>query len=223
MKRKGREDSEDRKEHVASAGETSFAAVAPFAVFAAFASTFLAFHLPYLPKSLEDLDSINFALGVRHFDVAAHQPHPPGYPLYILMAKGLSTVVGSEVTALSVLSVVCGALGVIAIAALARRLFDRDTVASSMATVLAIASPIYWFTAARPLSDVPGLAAAVAIQACTLAATTPRMLFAAAGAAGLAMGLRSQVAWLTLPLLLYVASGLCPSYVASAFRRTSLP
>lgn len=35
----------------------------------ALAAIFLAAHLPVLPASPEDLDSINFALGVRHFDV----------------------------------------------------------------------------------------------------------------------------------------------------------
>ena len=44
-------------------------------------------HLPFLAPSLEDIDSINFALGVRHFDVAAHQPHPPGYPVFIGISK----------------------------------------------------------------------------------------------------------------------------------------
>ena len=39
------------------------------------------------PPTLEDLDSVNFALGVRHFDVAQHQPHPPGYPLFIALGK----------------------------------------------------------------------------------------------------------------------------------------
>ena len=29
---------------------------------------YLIAHLVYLPRTLEDLDSINFALGVRHFD-----------------------------------------------------------------------------------------------------------------------------------------------------------
>src|SRR5262249_27234349 len=53
----------------------------------ALAVVFLAFHLRYLPASLEDLDSINFALGMRRFDVAHHQPHPPGYPVYIAAAK----------------------------------------------------------------------------------------------------------------------------------------
>ena len=46
----------------------------------------------FLPRTLEDLDSINFALGVRHFDVAQHQPHPPGYPVFIALGK-MSTAV----------------------------------------------------------------------------------------------------------------------------------
>ena len=37
--------------------------------------------------TLEDIDSINFALGVESFDVAAHRPHPPGYPVFMAMAK----------------------------------------------------------------------------------------------------------------------------------------
>ncbi len=38
---------------------------------AALAALFLATHLAFLPPTLEDIDSINFAMGVRHFDVAA--------------------------------------------------------------------------------------------------------------------------------------------------------
>ena len=44
-------------------------------------------HLPYLASTLEDIDSVNFALGVRDFDVASHRPHPPGYPVYIALGK----------------------------------------------------------------------------------------------------------------------------------------
>ena len=49
------------------------------------ALAYVAAHLFFLPQSLEDIDSINFALGLRHFDPALHQPHPPGYPLYIAL------------------------------------------------------------------------------------------------------------------------------------------
>jgi hypothetical protein len=53
----------------------------------AIALVFLATHLTFLPASLEDLDSINFSLGLREFDVARHQPHPPGYPVYIAAGR----------------------------------------------------------------------------------------------------------------------------------------
>src|ERR1700686_2029426 len=84
----------------------------------ALALVFLAAHLPFLPASVEDLDSINFALGLRHFDVARHQPHPPGYPIYIAIGKVVRAVVPTEVKALSIVSGVAGALGVLALFAL---------------------------------------------------------------------------------------------------------
>ncbi len=166
---------------------------------------FLALHLPYLPASLEDLDSINFALGVRRFDVAQHQPHPPGYPVYILIAKAVDAVVTPEAAALGLVSVVAGALGVLALAALFRRLDEAGTPLPWRVAPVAVAmtAPLYWFTAVRPLSDSSGLAAALAVQAMTLAAGSARALALAAFGAGLAAGLRSQVVWLTLPLLLY--------------------
>src|SRR5678815_5210744 len=53
----------------------------------AFALAYLAAHLPFIAPSLEDIDSINFALGLHHFDPALHQPHPPGYPVYIALGR----------------------------------------------------------------------------------------------------------------------------------------
>jgi len=168
-----------------------------------FSVVFLALHLPYLPTSLEDLDSINFALGVRDFDVAHHQPHPPGYPVFILFGKAMHAVVSNEAAALALVSVLAATLGVLAIAALFRRLdgADADARWTSAAAALAATTPLYWFTAVRPLSDAAGLAAALAVQVMTLAASSTAGLTAAAFFAGLAAGLRSQVLWLTVPLL----------------------
>jgi hypothetical protein len=177
----------------------------PLGLAVALAVVFLAFHLPYFPQSLEDLDSVNFALGVRDYDVGQHQPHPPGYPFYVLIAKGLRVFTGSELSALSLLSMLAGAIGVVAMAALARRVIGAEP--ALWAALMAMTSPLYWFTAARPLSDMAGLAAAVGIQVLTLASTSARQLCVAAFCAALATGLRSQVAWLTLPLI-----------VAQAFR-----
>ncbi|MCU1383576.1 MAG: hypothetical protein JWL71_2273 [Acidobacteria bacterium] len=187
----------------------SVVAATPRRVVVLLALLFLALHLPYLPQSLEDLDSINFALGVRQFDVAHHQPHPPGYPVFILIAKAVHRVIASEATALAAVSAAAAALGIVAIAALFRRVDAEGTPAAwrLMPIAVAMTTPLYWFTAVRPLSDSSGLAAALAVQAMTLAARTTSNLAIAAFCAGLAAGLRSQVVWLTVPLLIAQALG----------------
>jgi hypothetical protein len=181
-----------------------------WSIAAAIATLFVALHVPLLPTSLEDLDSINFALGVRRFDVAHHQPHPPGYPIYIAAAKAVHVLVPAEGKALSLTSALAGGLAVLAFVVLFRRL-DQDSRGQPPLAILgalvASTSPLFWFTANRPLSDVPGLAAAVAIQAVTLSVSTPRGFGIVGLLAGLASGIRSQIAWLTLPLLALAVSG----------------
>jgi len=171
---------------------------------AGLALAFLLLHIPYLPSSLEDLDSVNFALGIRDYDVARHQPHPPGYPLFVALAKTVHLVVPSEATALALVSVIAGALGILALGLLFRHLEGERApgIWWIAAMVVTMTAPLYWFTAARPLSDSAGLAAALTVQALTLRARSNREFAIAAFGAGLAAGLRSQVVWLTLPLLI---------------------
>lgn len=172
-------------------------------IVAALVLVFLALHLPYLPASLEDLDSINFALAIRDFDVAEHQPHPPGYPIFVAAAKAVNVFTGSEVVTLSLLGVVCGALAIFAMAALAGAIEagERIEPAATGAALLFAAAPLVWITAARPLSDMPGLAAVLLLQWITLRASSPRAIVAASFLAGLSAGIRSQVVWLTVPLV----------------------
>src|SRR5947207_6329912 len=42
-----------------------------------------------MAKSPWDWDEIEFMRGVRAYDVALHAPHPPGYPVFIALAKCL--------------------------------------------------------------------------------------------------------------------------------------
>lgn len=170
---------------------------------------FLAAHLLWLPRTLEDLDSVNFALGVRDFDVARHQPHPPGYPVYIALAKASTAtlrLVGVEAPAprgLAIWSALGGALALPALFVFFRRVEGRSTLAAWSLLVIA-ACPLYWFTALRPLSDMLGFAAAIWALAIVSGDPSPRAIFGGALLAGLAIGIRSQTAVLTVPLLAYV-------------------
>jgi hypothetical protein len=104
---------------------------------------------------------------------------------------------------LSLLGVIAGSLSVFALFALFTAVDagagKRRTAA--LATLVTVTAPLYWFTAARPLSDMPGLTAALAVQAAILTATTRAGLSAGSALAGLAAGVRSQVVWLTAPLI----------------------
>lgn len=165
------------------------------------AVAFAALHAPFLPASLEDVDSINFAMGIRDFDVARHQPHPPGYPVFMLAATLLRAVVPSETDVLALLAIVAGAAAALALVAFFRLLDPPAPLTPLLAALVAISSPLFWITAARPLSDVFGLAAALAVQVMILSARDTRSLVVASAGAALAAGIRSQAVWLTAPLL----------------------
>ena len=172
----------------------------------------LAVQLPMLATTLDDIDPFNFALGVRDFDPRRHQPHPPGYPIYIALAKVSTAVIdaarpepmrggrggaaqcragarvlerdlrraGGRALLRAVPPAVRSGRRRAAWGGGAGRLRtrrppqgsppgsggDRSNLYSARrlaagAVLLAVASPLFWFTCLRPLSDVPGLVAAV--------------------------------------------------------------
>lgn len=186
---------------------------------------FISLHALTIPQMLEDEDSVNLALGVEDFNVARYAPHPPGYPVFIGLAK-ISTATVSwlrpqwsrdrrAAAGLAWLSILFGAAGIVAFTAFWRGLGISPwwAIAAALGTT---AAPLYWFTSARPLTDIPGLVAGVAIQAALLHSlrhvpthrTVPALLVGAGFAAGLAIGLRSQTMWMTLPLLSWVLGSL---------------
>jgi hypothetical protein len=186
---------------------------------AAAAVAFLGAHIWLFPRSLEDIDTINLALGVEDYDVTQHRPHPPGYPVFIAMAKGSTAVLGGIAPAWDRTERAAIGLAVWGILAgsLAAWVFVRfwtmlamPSIAAWFAAVLVMVSPLFWFTAARPLTDVAALVAAVAVQCGLLLGwrglrvedrPSSAVIAAAAAAAGLLIGLRTQTMWLTGPLL----------------------
>lgn len=177
------------------------------------AAFFLAAHAGVARLTLEDIDSINFALGLRDYDVLRHQPHPPGYPVYIAVGRAVSSTLAflrpglpsPEASGLSLFAMLAGAVAVVWSH---RLLLTAGCTAWSalVGTLLFAVAPLTWLTAARPLSDMPGLAAAIVCQALLLRLIVPSTTVPLARVAwtglvsGVAVGVRSQVMWLTLPL-----------------------
>jgi hypothetical protein len=203
-----------------------------------FGVVFLAAHLPYLARTPVTVDSVNFSLGVREFDVADHRPHPPGYPVFIGLGKVALPFVEAiwsagdpsrnAIRALAIWSTVFGAIGIV-ILFYFLRLLDDDGQRGAAATALTVTCPLFWFNAVRPMSDIAGLVIGVAAQALLIGAfrqpsghRCARFLALGALASALAIGFRSQNAWLTMPLLIWVlvarhVSAGCAARVAAAF------
>jgi hypothetical protein len=204
---------------------------------AALALIFALAHVPFLATSLEDIDSVNFALGVRDFDVATHRPHPPGYPVYIFLGKIATAITGVvvhaapsvvEAKALAIVSLLAGLFAIACLYAVFASLNGSSwralDITALSATAITATCPLFWYLAARPMSDLPGLALALVAQACLLVAwlrQTPgpdgdtrlspeltaasgRMIVLGAFLAALSIGLRSQTVWFTVPLLMLV-------------------
>lgn len=99
--------------------------------------------IPFTSKLFFHSDSINFALALRKYDVTLHQPHPPGYFLYIMFGRLLNLFVADTNMTFVSISILFSGLTVVAIYYLGRELFGRKI--GIFAATLAIASPNLWF------------------------------------------------------------------------------
>ena len=173
----------------------------------------LAARLPFVARRLWDHDSVQFALGVHDFDLAAHRPHPPGYPLYVgllevLAAAGVPPLAGMVALSLAAAAAGAGCLALVAARMVGEggetggdgRVAER---AALLAGLLYASNPLLWFYGELPLvyAVEGGLAAVLAWAALRMADGRAQLLagcalFAAAG------GVRPSTLVLLFPLFL---------------------
>jgi 4-amino-4-deoxy-L-arabinose transferase-like glycosyltransferase len=107
--------------------------------------------------SLDEWDSYQFAMGVREFDLWKHQPHPPGYPLYVFFGWiGYHFFHADPGFSLQLASCTGGAIFVAAWFLIIRQQFN-ERFAWLVAACLAL-TPIVWMTSTKVLSDSPATA-----------------------------------------------------------------
>ncbi len=183
-----------------------------------FAITFALYFVSRSP-GLDEIDSVNFAMGIRHFDLWNHQPHPPGYPLFVFAGWiGVRLFGISPELSLHIAAALGGAL-LVAVWFLIVRLQFNERLAWWVSGCLAI-TPVIWMTATKVLSDT--LAAAL-VSAQILAglhfirngrrgSLLATSLLGAAGA-----GVRPQLFLVVLTVLVTALSWRKPRWTMSIF------
>ncbi|MFQ5911688.1 MAG: glycosyltransferase family 39 protein [Nitrospinota bacterium] len=111
----------------------------------------MAFAVDYL----EGWDSVDFALALDHYSLSEQQPHFPGYPVYIWIARTLRPLFTGEASALAATSALFGGLALLPFFGLARTLFGPSEAIA--ATLFFLFTPLQFLAGTKALSDATGL------------------------------------------------------------------
>jgi 4-amino-4-deoxy-L-arabinose transferase-like glycosyltransferase len=158
--------------------------------------------LPYRARMLYNWDAVQFALALGEYDVVKHQPHPPGYILYVALGRLVHGWAGDAAAAYVLLAVASSGASTFVVYLLARAVYGRPT-AITAATLLAV-SPLFWFygTVGLTYAGEALMASVVAYFAFRGLRGSETDAWLAAGYLGLAAGLRQSLLVLLLPLWL---------------------
>lgn len=159
----------------------------------------VAVRLPFRAEFLTNWDSVNFALGVGSFDLATHQPHPPGYLGWVALSRAATWLTTDPNAAMTLLSAVSGGAATALAYLLARRFVARR--ASLIVALLFSTAPLVWYYSV------------VALSYMTTGAVTMGMLLALM----VALDRRSVRALVVATALLAVVGALRPTDEAMLF------
>lgn len=154
-------------------------------------ATVILTRLPLATRTLYAFDSANYALAVRdYYNVAHHQPHPPGYPLYVALAWLINLLVRDANRSLIVEGVLLSAVAVACTIGVARALYGRA--AGLLAGTLLVFTVGFWGygEVAYPYVGLAAEVAAIALLAHATMAGHRRLVLALGAVWGIALGIR---------------------------------
>ncbi len=164
----------------------------------------LATRIPLRSSYLSGWDPVQFALAIHHFDPRLHQPQPPGYIVFVGLAKLLARLLRDDNLALTTLAAFFSALSAVLLFLLAYWMFDRRT--ALLASIVWATCPLVWFHGlVGEIYTAAGFASlATAVSVFAFLKSPSRLSAASAGGVyALAAGLRPDQLLLLAPLFLF--------------------
>ncbi len=152
---------------------------------------------------LYDIDSVNFALALRRFDTSVHQPHPPGYFLYICLGRLFNLLFNDANAAFTAISIAFSCATVAMIYILAGEWFGRS--AAAFAGLIFLFSPLAWFHGTVALTYIAEAFFSILVGFLCWRARSGRagLVLPAAAALGIAAGFRPSSILFLGPLFLF--------------------
>jgi hypothetical protein len=117
----------------------------------------------YLANGPWEWDETLFARGILHFELAAHFPHPPGFPGWLAIGHLVTLVVDDPLRALQLASAAFSVAALWVLAAIGRQVAPPAVAAAAALVVLAAPGP--WLFAVRGFSSTTASVLALAAVA----------------------------------------------------------
>lgn len=155
-----------------------------------------------------DWDEALFQLAMQDYDVALHRPHPPGFPLFIAIAKLVRPLADSDFHALQTIAMI-GAIALFPAIVYAAREARLPFGTALGGAFLCAFFPNVWFFGGTAFSDVPSIALATAAIGLLLHGCRSRWAYVlGAVVLAIAVGFRTQ----------NLVLGLVPGLLATGYR-----
>lgn len=126
----------------------------PWLIFLLFASLIIASRWPLAPGQLFTFDDVNLSYSIGHFDVRISQPHPPGYPLFVVEMRVLHWLHIRRAESILLVLALTGSVAVLLLMVVCgNRMLGGDS--GYYAAWLTVFHPVFWHA---------GVASALRIQ-----------------------------------------------------------
>lgn len=161
--------------------------------------------IPFRTHYLYTWDSVQFALGLEHFDIASHQPHPPGYILYVALGKVFASLFGDANTGFVAMGIIATTLAGILFFRIVKELFSNDRFAF-LSSLALLSLPAVWFYGEIAVTYIFDLLFSLVFAYCTLrffVTSRKKYLFLLVFFFALSGGIRQSAMVLFAPLVIF--------------------